>query len=285
MVKRGQNEGSIYFDASRNRWVGAVSLGTGKRRKVSGKTKKEVQEQLTALLRDQQVGMLATGPRQTVNAYLDHWLENVAKPGVRPRTYDRYHCLMKLHVKPHVGKKLLDKLSGQDLQALYGRLTVTKDGSNGLHPRTVGHVHRCLHKALNDALKLGLVVRNVCDLVTPPKAPTPIRKSFTQDQARAFLTAIKGHRLEGLFTIALLTGMRQGELFALKWSDVQIEQRTLSVRRTVYFRKGHGVVWGEPKSASSTRRIDLDPVGVAALRRHKAAQAQERLLAGSKWEL
>jgi integrase len=282
--KRGQNEGSIFFDKSRNRYVALVSGDNGKRKKITGIKKSDVQKQLSEMLRENQNGMLHVGPSQTVKAYLSYWLENVAEEQVRPRTFDRYKCLMERHVIHYLGTKRLEKLSAQDLQALYKRLGQGTEERKALHPRTVGHVHRCLHKAVEDAMRMGLVPRNVCDLVSPPKVPKPTRQFFTQEEARAFLSAVEGHRFEGLFKIALFTGMRQGELLALRWSDIRLNERVIYVRRSVYRRRKHGWVFSDPKSANSTRKIDVDESAIKALRHHRARQLQERLLKGDRWE-
>jgi len=168
MGKRGNGEGSIYFRKSDEKWVGSITLENRKRRVFYGRTRKEVQEKLKVALREQQQGTLVTAPRQTLAQFLTDWLENSQKQSVRPRTYERYEELVRLHIVPALGRHELQKLSAQHLQAFYA-----KKSEEGLSATTINHFHNVLHKALDTAVKWNLVARNVCDLVSPPR-----RKQF-----------------------------------------------------------------------------------------------------------
>lgn len=159
------------------------------------------------------------------------------------------------------------------MNGLYRRL------SENLAPRTVGHVHRVLHRALRDALHWGLVARNVCDAVSPPKVQREEMQVLTPEQARSLLGASVGDPLEALYVLALTAGLRQGELLALKWSDLDADAGRLSVRRTVRWMTGRGPVEGEPKSARGRRSIILAPMAVRALKEHQTRQREQRLRA------
>ncbi|BCL83684.1 hypothetical protein ccbrp13_61490 [Ktedonobacteria bacterium brp13] len=133
-----------------------------------------------------------------------------------------------LHILPILGNVKLQKLAPQQLQMLYNQKL-----EEGYAPQTVKHIHRVLHKALSDALKWQLVVRNVCDAVSAPRVPRKEMQVLSGKQGQQFLEAAKGDPLEALYVLALTTGMRQGELLALKWEDVDLTTGTLQVKRTI----------------------------------------------------
>jgi integrase len=151
----------------------------------------------------------------------------------------------------------------------------------GLASRTVGHIHRVLHKSLGQAVRWGLVVRNVADAVDPPKVHRAEMRALNAEEARRLLAAAAGDPLEALYVLALTTGMRQGELLGLHWGDIDLEQGTIQVRRTIGRVRGKGFVESEPKSASGRRQITLAPSAVEALRRHWDHEFTERLGGGA----
>jgi integrase len=272
MTRRANAEGTIYKRAD-GRWCAGVTLGGGKRRYFYAATRGAVQDKLRAAKRAIDDGLPVSSDRQKVGHFLTRWLTEVALPTVRPSTYTRYRQLLTGHVIPGVGHLPLAKLSPQDLNGLYAKL------SQRLAPRTVGHVHRVLHRALRDALHWGLVARNVCDAVSPPKVARAEMQVLGADQARALIAAAASDPLEALYTLAILTGLRQGELLALKWRDFDADAGRLTVCRSVRWVTGQGSVEGEPKTKSGRRGVLLAPLAVAALRRHRAQQAEQRLRA------
>jgi integrase len=280
--RRGHGEGSIYQDAQ-ERWRAVVDLGwvNGKRDRkyLSGKTRREVQQKLTAALRDQQQGLPLAPERQTIERFLLSWLDDVAQPSVRPRVFIRYRELLTLHAIPTLGKRPLTKLQPQEVNSLYA-----KKRSEGLSAQTVTHLHRVLHRALSYAVRWNLVPRNVCDLVDPPRVTRPEGQWLNPEQARCLLAAASGDALEALYVLALTTGMRQSELLGLKWGDVDLRSGALQVRRALQRVPGRGFVEAEPKSAKSRRYITLTPLGIDALRNHRARQNEQRLAAGPLWE-
>ncbi|HEY3283032.1 MAG TPA: tyrosine-type recombinase/integrase [Armatimonadota bacterium] len=276
--RRGHNEGSVHYRHDRDRWVAELTVEDGRRRQFYCKTEKEARTKLISVLGDLQRGMLPSGRQQSVKAFLEHWIENVAKQQVRPKTWDRYSGQLKKHIVPALGRKQLGKLSAQDLQVFYNRKI-----SEGLAPRSVVHMHRVLHKALGEAVRLDLISRNPCALVKPPKvSQSPIR-FLTAEEAKTLLAAAQDDPLEALYVLALTTGMRQGELLGLRWDCVDLDGLAVHVRRTVYWRQGHGFVWSEPKSKASQRRVSLTEVAASTLRHHRERQSTSRLLAGDAW--
>lgn len=308
MSKRGQNEGSIY-KAPDGRWRGALSLGwkmneegqpVQARKVFSGRTRAEVQKLLTKALRDQELGLPVAPERQTVGQFLKRWLEDSAKPGVRPKTFDSYSQILKLYLTPALGRIPLAKLSPQHVQRLLNEMLQTRKRSHCQVPseqpdsaepaappkllsaRTVQYTHAVLRRALNQALRWGLVPRNVATLVDAPSPGHTEIQPFTPEQARAFLEAVKGDRLEALYSVAVAIGLRQGEALGLRWPDVDFDASTLSVRKALQRIEGK-LQLVEPKTARSRRTINLPQVAVAALWRHRAVQERERQFAGDRW--
>jgi integrase len=187
MGKRGNGEGSIYFRKSDEKWVGSITLENRKRKVFYGKTRKEVQEKLKVALREQQQSTLITAPKQTLAQFLTEWLENSQRQSVRPRTYERYEELVRLHIVPALGRHELQKLSAQHLQAFYA-----KKVGEGLSATTVNHFHNVLHTALDTAVKWNLAARNVCDLVSPPRRKQFEVQPLSLDQVHKLLSVVKG---------------------------------------------------------------------------------------------
>ena len=277
MARRGHGEGSIYL-RSDGRWAASISLEDGKRKTFYGKTRKEVQEQLKTALHQQQQGMLATGPQQTMKQFLTQWLED-HKSSIRIRSYERYEEQVRLHIIPVLGRHQLQKLTAQQVQAFY-----TKKLNEGLSPTTVNGLHAVLHKALDDAVRLGILARNVCDAVSPPRRAHFEIQPLSMEQSQQLLAAAKGHNLEALFVLALTTGMRRGEILALKWQDIDFPHNTLHVRRIFTRRPGNGYIEAEPKTEKSRRSIALATMVVELLKEHRVRQAEAKLQAGETWQ-
>jgi integrase len=283
MGKRGNGEGSIYFRTSDEKWVGSITLENRKRRVFYGKTRKEVQEKLKVALREQQQGTLVTAPRQTLAQFLTDWLENSQRQSVRPRTYERYEELVRLHIAPALGRYELQKLSAQHLQAFYA-----KKAEEGLSATTINHFHNVLHKALDTAVKWNLVARNVCDLVSPPRRKRYEVHPLTLEQVHKLLAVVEGHEMEALFRLALATGLRRGELMGLKWQDINLDAGVLQVRRILSRvpskMPGKGYVEAEPKTQKSRRSVVIAPFALEALKQHRERQREAEITAGPLWQ-
>jgi integrase len=257
--------------------VGTLSIEKARREHLLGKTRAEVAKKLTRALEAHDKGTLVTGPRQTVGQFFAQWLDAV-RPSLRPRTFVRYEQLVRLHVRPDLGALALTKLSPQHLQRLY-----TSRLDAGLSSTTVNHLHALIHKALSNAVRWGTVNRNVADLVDPPRNRHFEIATLTAEQTRAFLDTAAGNRLEALFVLAVTTGMRQGELLGLRWRDVDLDVGMLQIRGSMQATPD-GLRIMEPKTPDSRRQVALSKQPVEALRRHRVAQAVERLRVGAAWE-
>jgi integrase len=278
MPKRGNGEGSVYRRKSDGRWVGSLSLPDGTRKVFYGKKQSEVIAKLDEATNALRHGMLPTGPNVTMQEYLESWLEDIHKPTVRLSTYLNYRKLLKNYLVPGLGQVKLQKLTAQQVQALY-----TKKINEGLSPKTVNNIHGLLHKALDNAVKWDMLPRNICDAVTPPRIPRKEKNVLTKEQARTLLEQVKAHRLEALLVLAVTTGMREGEILALRWQDIDLEDGSLQVQRAVSYLKEYGYVESEPKTAKSRRMIKLPRFVVHVLELHYMQQAEQRRDVGKAW--
>ena len=231
--KRGNGEGSIAKRAD-GRWMAryTVHMAKGpKRRHVYGRTRKEAADKLAKVLSDRIEGIDYDDENMTVGEYLDRWLKGSVRGSVRQSTYDRDANLIRNHLSPVLGGIKLKKLSAAHVQHFYrDRL------DSGLSASTVHKMHAILHKALARAVAWHMVPRNVTEAVEPPRPAPREMRPLSPAEARRLLDAAGGERFEALYVLAVTTGMRQGELLALKWSDLDLEDpenATVSVGRTL----------------------------------------------------
>jgi integrase len=276
MAKHGNGEGTIR-KRSDSRWEAMLSLPDGKRRSLYGRTRAEVAHKLAAASRDRDLGLPVSASRQPLAQFLSQWLEDAAKPSLRPKTYASYEQLIRIHIAPAVGKIPLVSLTPQRVQRFVNDLS-----QSGLSPRTVQYVHAVLRRALGQAYKWGMVPRNVATLVNVPRVHRTEIRPFDPHQARAFLEAIHGERLEALYVLAMGCGLRAGEVLGLTWRDVDLEGETLTVARALQ-RLDRRLQLVEPKTARSRRTLALPEIVASALREHRERQLEERRLAGSSW--
>jgi integrase len=281
MTRRGHHEGSIY-KRSDGRWAATIHLGywSGKRHRKTfyGDTRREVQEQLTKALRAQQQGETLASDRLTVGAYLDRWLQESARPAIRSKTYHGYAQIVRLYLKPELGRIVLSKLEPHDVQAMLNRLF-----ERGLSARTVSHVHARLRGALNQAVKWGMVPRNVAALVDPPRVPQSEVTPLDPQQARRLLEVLEGERLQALFAVPLAAGLRPGEALGLRWQDVNFEAGTINIFQEVQRLEGK-LRLQELKTRRSRRTISLPNSVLDLLRAHQARQQEARTLLGPEWK-
>lgn len=275
--KRGNGEGTIR-KRSDGRWEARLVLPDGTRKSLFGKTRQEVTRLLAQAIRDRETGLTALTDRQTVAQYLASWLD-ITKHTIGASTHLRYTQNVRAHLIPEFGDTVLTKLTAQQVQALYLRKR-----EQGLATGTVHNIHVLLHAALDDAVRLGVVYRNVADMVDSPKTRRKKMTTLTDEQARLLLAAVMADRLKALLVLALATGMREGELGALTWADVDLEGASLIVRATVQDTAAGWIIAERPKTDHGRRRIALAASAIEALRRHRLAQLEERSQLGEAWQ-
>ncbi len=243
-------------------------------------TKSEADKQLTKKLGELDNGTLNVNSKQTLSEYLDVWLETIAKPRLHPRTFGDYKDLMRLHVKDSLGNIKLSDLKAIHIQKLYGELQTEKK----LAARRVRYVHAVLSSALRKAVELDILPRNVAKLVQLPKQTKKEMDVLTEVECGLFMNALKGERLETMFSFALATGLRPEEYLALQWKDVDFEKKTATVRRAVIRLPKSKWYFSEPKTKSSIRILPLPVSLVKELRTHRRKQNEERLKLGAAWQ-
>lgn len=264
----------------------------GKRKRhyvsVSGK-KKDAERKLTEIMHSIGTGTFVEQTKMTLGEYLAKWLADV-RTRVSAKSYERYAGIMNVCVTPRIGLKPLIKLTPLDLSGLYAELLangrvstghkITKpDRQPGLSARTVRHVHVVLRGALRQAVLWRLIVRNPSDAVVPPRPPRRDMRALTDDEVGALVDTASTTRLFVPIVLAVFTGMRRGEILGLRWQDVDFEARTAVVRQTMEQTKG-SITFKAPKTSKSRRTIALPDAAIAVLRRHRAAQAEERIRLG-----
>ncbi|MDP9250262.1 MAG: site-specific integrase, partial [Chloroflexota bacterium] len=225
MPRRTKGEGAIYRDPRNGKWIGMLDLGWQDghrvRKTIRGESKRQVADELARLRTDRQRGIIPpTNERTTVSAYLDAWLRDV-RGTIRPSTLVSYEGHVRLHIVPRLGRLRLAELGPAHVRAL-----LDADKAPGRSARSLQLTHAVLRRALNQALRDGTVARNVASLVEAPRVHRDEVRPFDPDEARAFLAAVRGDRLEALYTVAIALGLRQGEALGLRWADVDMESGT-----------------------------------------------------------
>jgi integrase len=272
--KRGNGEGSIYRRKD-GRWVGQYTIYTAKGPKyryLYGKTRAAVAEKLTKAMADRNGGLIFDAANLTVGEYLDSWLSDSVRGTVRPSTFERHEGIIRLHIKPSLGRVRLKKLTPAHVRGLHREKL-----DAGLAPATVGKIHSTLHKALSQAVSDGIVPRNAADVKAPRPTPEEMRP-LSETEVRTFLDLAResGDRFEALYVLAITTGLRRGELLGLRWDDVSMERSTLRVGRALV-REGGRHTLGETKTRRGRRQINLTPRTVSTLKAHRKKQLEEKI--------
>ena len=278
-TKRGNGEGSVYYDERLKIWRGTVQVGSGKRRHLSGKTRQEVAQKLVAAALEIQQGFLPPNQRLTLAQYLDQWLEQSAKPRLKATTFESYTHYIHKHINPALGSRPIAKLTAQEVQAFLNQKANSK-----LRPRTVQYLHGILRAALNRAVKWQVIPRNVALLVDPPRGSRPGIQPLGPEAAAQFLSAAQGHCYEHLYAFLLASGLRLGEALALRWQDVDLSNKRIRVNHTLEHLRGHPWRLTEPKSASGRRTVPLIGPAVSNLKAQHVRIAEQRLIAGPAWQ-
>jgi integrase len=277
MTKRANNEGSIWRRKD-GRWCGAYFVlrpgGRGRVRKyVYGKSRVEVHKKLTDVIRKVYEGKPVPVSRQTVGAYLDEWLDQVAVHRVRASTLQGYRINVRKHINPRIGSRPLGSLSPREIRLLLDDLAAT-----GLSPRSVQYVHATLRVALEHAVREELLPRNAAKLLQAPTPTRSEREPPAVDEARRLLKVAREDRLFALYVVAVMLGLRRSEALALRWEDIDLDKGVLRVRQTLH-RVGGTLEFLPTKTPRSRRTVPLPGSVREALLDHRARQQEERAVA------
>jgi integrase len=291
MGKRGNGEGSIYFQESRQRWAGAITLEGGKRKVVYGRTRQEVARKLNAALQRKDQGVPFASERLTVGAWLDHWMEESIRPrhdaatgaqvgGREPTTWASYEILVRRHIQPYLGKVPLARLQVEHVEKWQRQL---EQAGASAETRRAALVR--LRTALNVAIQRSHLTRNVAELVAIPRQQ---RKTYEQPRVqdlRRLLDVVQGNPLEALVYLALGLGLRRAEVLGLPWEDVDFDNRIITVRTRVNrLGKGIGLIVREGLKSQPERRIAMPRLVAEILRKRWPRQCESRLHAGKTWQ-
>lgn len=270
MKRRGNQEGSIY--EYRDGFAGQVRIGA-RRHTFYGKTRREVQGKIRAVVTDSEKGVMPAPENLTLERYFDRWLEDAIKNGVAARTSAIYAYHVRDHILPSLGKQKLKGLKATDLQRLYTQLL-----GRGLAPKTVKNVHGVIRKALGQAVAWGLAPTNVALAAKPPRVERRELETLSAAEVRRMWASVAGTRWKPFLILAIKTGLRQGELLGLKWDDIDFDAGTLQVRRQLQRDK----TFAAPKGRRQ-RRLDLGALELRALAAHRAQQDERRRQWGAAW--
>jgi integrase len=270
--RRGKNSWRLKFD------IGADADGRRRSRYCTFRgSKRDAETKLALLIVENARGEYVDISKIAVAEFIERWLRDWAQSHVSAKTFERYAELLRNHVARRIGKLPLQKLRAIHINELYGTLL---QGPPPLAARTVGHVHRAFRRALGHAHRWGLVHQNVAALVAPPRVIATEIEILAPDQARVLLQKLEGHSIYPLSVLALATGMRRGELLALRWRDVDLDGAVLRVEQSLEETTKTGLRFKSPKTKHGRRSITLPPTAVTVLRAHWRAQQELRLKLG-----
>lgn len=265
MTVRGRHEGTLFQRSRDRRWVAMVTMPDGRRRSASGASKAEGVSLLRELLRQRDESIARDPRRLRLGPYLRGWAADLS--GRAPATIRQHEMIVRRHLVPALGHRLLTELTPADVEAYLQRAD--------LDPQTRRHHRATLRLALNDAIRNGLVTRNAAALARPPRLEKVERRWLNEQDVKRVIRQGREARLWPLFVLILTTGLRVSEALGLAWSDVDWEARELHVERTLHRLNGRWVT-DVPKTRKSRRSVPLVPDAIAALHEQRKRQDAER---------
>ncbi|MCX5074301.1 site-specific integrase [Streptomyces sp. NBC_00513] len=306
-TRRANGETAIYFGKD-GRWHARVPMGyrdNGEpyRRHITRLTEDLLMEEVKRLEKQRDQGTAQQpGKLWTVEKWLWHWVENIAKESVSENTYDGYEVAVRVHLVPGIGRHRIDRLEPEHLESLY-RLMKSK----GSKPATAHQAHRTARTALGEAVRRGHAAKNAAALAKPPRVEEAEDEiePYSVEEIQSLLIEVNKRRNSARWMLALALGLRQGETLGLRWADVDLENEYLKLRRNRLRPKyAHGCKEADPcgrkagycplrsqvrretkntKSRAGRRAVPLPGPLVRMLRAHKEVQARERKAAGDLW--
>lgn len=281
MGKRRPSGDGMVRKREDGRWEGRIVVGHKESgepifRYLSAKTQKELLKKLHQNIEEYRDVDLSENSKMPLGQWLDRWLEEYAVPSVRSSTLEGYRGYIERNIKPYLGDQPVGKVTREDVQKLYRELQ--KNGRKEFHPEhghklssaTIRRIHGVFHQAMDAAVRENLIARNPTEGITLPKKKTAPKQILNDDQLERFMKAIRADSVwHDFFYTELTTGLRQGEICGLMWSDFDEAHGTLSVRRTLHTKKGGKLVAGETKTGTGKRTITLPPSTAQLLAQRK----------------
>jgi integrase len=264
-------------------WEALITLGrdpgTGKvkRLPVYGKTQQECRDKLIETLQSIKTQTFVEPHKITVESWLDTWLKEYKKDNIRPTTYSSYEYIIRVHIKPNLGKAYLKEIKPEQIQKFYNERK-----ASGLSSRTVRYIHTVLHEALRQAVRNNLIVRNVSEATTLPKQEKKEMRVLTVKEQNEFMKVLSSDKKGIIFKLDLATGLRKGELLALRWADVDLKNGVIMVKQAlsrtkVNFDKDSkenktAIIIQKPKTKKGERSVPLFSSIASDLKAHKTAE-------------
>ena len=276
MARRTQGEGSVYM--RKDGRAAASAIVEGKRITKYGKTKTEARQKLDAYLDDLRQGKVVVGPKQTVKQYLTHWLENVHRLEIELTSLECYRSILRTHLLPAFGHLQLNQLTRERIQVF-----CVEKLDAGLSLSWIGQIHALLSAALKDAVIHRVLASNPCEYVKLPKRKKRKPYILTPDECIRLVEAARGRRLWFLILVGLTTGARVGELCALHWEDIDLNNLRIHIHRNCARVKGLGIIEKQPKSRSGFRRVILSQAVIAGIKEQRVYIEDLRRRAGARW--
>jgi len=272
------------------RWEARYTLprdpGTGKQvqKSIYGRTQKEVRQKLQQMTTDIDNGVYLEPSQLKVGQWLDIWLAEYIG-NVKPHTVASYNTQVNVHIKPKLGATKLSALSTHNVQVFYNNLQRGMEAKTGLSPKTIKNIHGVLHKALEQAVRLGYIKFNPSDACTLPRWERKEIRPLEGAEISAFLKVIEGHKYETVYMVTLFTGMRQGEALGLTWSCVDFERGTILISSQLQKeKKKDGQYQLVAIKNDKIRRITPPRSVIDALRKQKDTQMEWQIKAGDVWQ-
>jgi integrase len=271
--RRGAHSWGIKFDVPSSNGARQTRYTT-----VRG-TRRQAQARLTELLSESARGITADPSKESLAAFLTRW-DAWASTNLSGKTLERYRGLITHQILPVLGAISVQRLRPVHLQEAYAKL-LQGGGITGkpLSSRTVGHVHRLLHRALGHATTWGILLQNPASVVSPPRVHAKEIEIIRDDEVRIVLEALRGQPLRMIAVLALATGMRRGELLGLRYRDIDLEAGKIRIERTLEQTRT-GLRFKAPKTRHGRRTITIPACVVEELRVHRLAQQKQRLALG-----
>jgi len=287
--RRARGEGSIRQRKDGTweaRFVTGIDPGTGKeiRKSVYAKTQKEVRRKMTEAVAALDKDDYKEPCKMTLAQWLDIWQKDYLG-SVKPSTAYLYKKQIDLHIRPALGATKLESLNPHTVQQFYNKLGSSRNGDDGLSPKSIKNVHGILHKALQQAVKVGYIRVNPTDACTLPKVIRKELKPMDEDATAQFIEALHGHRYEILYLVTLFTGLRQGEVLGLMWDCIDFDNGCIIINKQLQRIRGSGGQYRiAPTKNSKGRNITPAPFVMDLLRSQRRKQGEWRLKAGPAWE-
>ena len=285
---KGNGQGTIY-KMSNGKFRGQLTIGynengSPKRKSFTGKTKKEVSDKMKAFYVDNNRGLLPTDDKITLSKWFYTWLFTYRIHDLKPSSFERYEGLYRNYIESSsIGKIKLIDLRTHHIQAYYNSL-VAEEGKS---PSTIKTINKCLKSCLNQALKEGYITKNYCTLITLPKGSETSKETiniFTLEEQQTFMRECMNNKNGMLYILALGTGLRLGEILALKWTDINFKNNYIDINKAIKSTykidsKGNRefqIIEQQPKTKNSIRTVPLNNNLIELLQQHRKKQMIDR---------